>query len=90
MSDATPPAADEIGMEPCPFCDGPAKLIRPMGDFVGKGLGHNGGAYKSARYRVVCAGLYETPTRDCPSRGCQDTEAEAIAAWNTRRPATNP
>lgn len=68
----------------CPHCGGPAKLIAPMGYWVGKGKGYNGGAYAPPRARYVCAGLYEEPARFCGGRGDFETEAEARAAWNTR------
>lgn len=73
-----------VDIAPCPFCGGPGKMIHPMGDWVGRGEGIHGGAYGPERNRVVCAGLYDTPTRNCPGRGAYDTEAEAITAWNTR------
>lgn len=72
------------GIKPCPFCGGPGKSITVMGEWVGQGNGPDGGAYGPTRRRIVCAAIYETPSRACPQNATPDTEAEAIAAWNTR------
>jgi len=72
-------------LKPCPFCAGPAKMIRPMGNRVfnwdtrGKQVPPY---YGPGWFRLVCANENcHVVTRACP------TEAEAIAAWNTRAPA---
>lgn len=78
------PMSVAVELMPCPFCGGPGKIISTMGDWVGQGKGERGGAYGPSRRRVVCAGLYDEPIRDCPGRSCLPDEAQAIAAWNTR------
>lgn len=74
-------------LELCPFCAGPAKLVRPMGDWVGKGHGVDGGYYGPSRYQYVCGNLYDNPSRPCPGRNGGNSEAEAVTAWNTRHRA---
>lgn len=76
------------GLRPCPHCGGPAKFITPMGEWVGKGKGHNGGAYEANRARYVCGRLYEDGPTECASWKSYDTEEQARAAWNDR-PATS-
>jgi hypothetical protein len=57
----------------CPYCGGPAKLIAVYAPEKADG----------ERYRYVCNGLYEEPTRMCP-RHRTGTIEEATEAWNTR------
>lgn len=73
-------------LKPCAHCGGPSKVIRVMGEYAGRGNGVNGGYYGPQRYRVVCAGLYEEPIRDCPGRVVADTPEGAITSWNQRTP----
>lgn len=84
------PSAEGVKVEPvaCPFCGGPAKIIRPMGDHL---YGRKEPPYYGEeKYRVVCAGLYEEPIRRCLGIYATDTEVEAIAAWNTRASLPSP
>lgn len=57
----------------CPFCGGPAKLITVYQPEKSAG----------ERYRYVCNGLYEEPTRLCPKHKTGTIE-QAAEAWNTR------
>lgn len=77
------------GIKPCPFCGGPGKLISVMGEWVGKARGHDGSAYAPPRRRVVCAAIYENPSRACPQNATPKTDVEAIKAWNTREAPFN-
>lgn len=62
--------AEFVGLEPCPFCDGDAKVF------------HYSSAIRDEVWRVVCDKPF------CAQGPDGYTEAEAIAAWNTRAERT--
>lgn len=59
---------------PCPFCGGEARVFE-LTWTDGLGVPHD---FKHPYYRIVCQNGCHT------LKGDYDTEAEAIAAWNTR------
>lgn len=71
----------ETTLKPCPFCGGAAD-INQMSHYY-----RDGGSYpRSLEWRVMCN------AEECPFDPCGDftSEAEAIAAWNTRAPLPTP
>ena len=63
---------------PCPFCGGEARIFE-LTWTDGLGVPHD---FKHPYYRVVCQGGCRT------LKGDYDTEAKAIAAWNSRAERT--
>lgn len=63
---------------PCPFCGGKARIFE-LTWTDGLGVPHD---FKHPYYRIVCQGGCRT------LKGDYNTEAEAIAAWNTRAERT--
>ena len=65
-------------LKPCPFCGGDAKLISCMGNRL-----DNGPPWYETKRRVVCS------ASDCSGAANPAfTDADAIAAWNTRTDMT--
>jgi Lar family restriction alleviation protein len=63
---------EECPLKPCPFCGGEARTWKYSHPTLGE------------YWRVAC----NSDLSDCCISGRADTEAEAIAAWNTRHERT--
>lgn len=88
---AAQPAAREEAPEgaggillPCARCGGPGKMIHPMGEYVGKGLGEDGGYYGPKGSRITCQSPASVCCDTTPSFHGPDQDKRAVAAWNRR------